>query len=155
VATIYTLQLVELSAYPFRFIREWEASSEGIVLPVVLEGSGNIELPDGNRTPRTMIFLGGWKLKSDEQIAIVNGYVTGRNEFGYYNPIAEESRDNIRILSSERDETDFGPSEAQKRYALEQGKLFSEDWEVLTEPSLTVRRKKGASERLQKVFGLY
>lgn len=139
----------------YRTIREWEASSEGIVFSAVLEGSGNIQLPGGSRTPRTMIFLGGWKLKSDEQITIVNGYVTGRNKDGYYNPIAEESRDNIRILSSEKDETDFVPTEAQKRYALEQGRLYSEDWEVLTEPRPTVRRKGDASERRHKVFGLY
>ena len=58
-----TVQLVAL----YRKIREWEASSEGIVFPTVLEGSGNIELPDWSRTPLVIVFVNDWRLDADVQ----------------------------------------------------------------------------------------
>ena len=140
----------------YRAIREWEASAQGITHDVILEGSGNIELIDGTRTPRAMIFVNGWKLSSENLISIVDGYVTGRNSEGKYtHPIHYDSIEKIQLLSSDLDEREFVPTEAQKRYAISRGYLFGGDWEVVFEPKPTIRRKLDASTEAYKIFDLY
>jgi len=80
-------------------IREWEASAIGIAYPAILEGSGNIELPDGTRTPRCMIFINGWRLAVANAVLIIGGYVTARDkERNAYHPVVEEARNRVQLM---------------------------------------------------------
>lgn len=140
----------------YRTIRKWEASEQGITFEEVLDGSGNIELPDGTRTPRTMIFVNGWKLGSKNEARIIGGYVTGRDkEYRYVDPIVSEAKFRITLLSNTQEETQFVPTEAQKGYALQQGEYTSKDWEVIVEPYPRIKRKENSSQDKHTVFGLY
>ena len=140
----------------YRSIREWEASETGIAFEEVIDGSGNIELPDGTKTSRTMIFVNEWRLSSKEDVSIVGGYVTGRDSKNKYtNPIVSESQFKINLLSNPTDESLFIPTEAQKGYAIEQGNLASKDWEIIIEPNPQIRRKQEASRDFHSIFGLY
>lgn len=89
----------------YRAIKAWEASSEGIVHPSLVERSGNIELPDGTRSPRYIILLGGWHLAAVDPVWIVGGYLAGRDQDGKgYHPVLEEARDRVRILDQKPDQ---------------------------------------------------
>lgn len=139
----------------YSIIREWEGSLSGISYDAILEGSGNIQLPDGSRTPRCMIFINDWTLRSNSDVSIVNGYVTGRERRNYRDPISPDSVGIIRLLSDADEESEFVPTDAQKQYVLELGEEFGNDWEVSTQPSLVLQRKPNASDKVYKVLALY
>ena len=155
IVTIHDGGLIEFLDL-YRAIREWEASFEGITFSHILEGSGNVELYDGSRTPRVMIFVGGWQLSADNPVSIIGGYVAGRDRDGSpRNPIVDDSRDKVKLLDDERvEDEDFVPSEAQVRDALNRAALFREDWEIDVETS-TVQRRKDATGRRHSVLGFY
>jgi len=145
----------------YRAIREWEASETGIVFPEILEGSGNIELPDGTRTPRVMVFVNGWRLGATVNVSIVGGLIAGRDaDRNPIHPVVESARDKVRLMtddaSDERGSHDeiFVPTEAQVRDALYRAARFSEDWEI-DERSRMIKRKINASSRKHSILGLY
>lgn len=154
VVTIRTSGVVEFVDL-YRAIRGWEGSVEGIVYEHILEGSGNIELPDGSRTPRVMIFVNGWRLSAEKPCSIVGGYVAGRASDGSsVDPIMDEAHGLIQLLGSEDAAQDFVPSEAQFRDALFRAAHFREDW-IVDAAESTIRRKAEAPERQHSILGLY
>jgi len=146
------IQLINL----YITIKKWEASEEGIAFPVIVESSGNIELSDGSRTQRTIVFLNNWSLSSKEEVFIKGGYVTGRDSQNIFrSPVSSDSVFNIKLLSNIEEESNFIPTEAQKKYAKDQGELFSKDWEVVIKPFPMIQRRENASDKSHSIFGLY
>lgn len=139
----------------YQSIRGWEASEVGIAFKHILEGSGNIELPDGSRTPRCMIFVNGWRLAAENDLSIVGGYVAGRDQDNKaQHPVVEESRARIHLMSDDPAAVNYIPTEAQVHHAQAEAARFREDWEIDIEKK-QFRRKDAASERKHTVFALY
>jgi len=131
-------------------IRQWEASVDGIVYDTIAEGVTHKKSLDGKIESSCMTLHNGWRLSSDNKVSIVDGFVEGRDKDGnYYNPVVEESRDNISLLIEDLEQGKFVPTESQKQYALSRAKLFGEDWEVVTQPSPIISRKADASESVK------
>lgn len=149
---IDTPGMVELAEL-YRKIREWEASEEGIVFPDILEGSGNIELPDKTRTPLVVVFVNGWHLDAKFDVQLIGGALSARDiSKKTEHPVAASARNLIRFSNDTAPE--FVPSEAQTRYALYEAAKFREDWEINPAQKL-VSRRVSASGRILSVLGLY
>lgn len=140
----------------YRAIRDWEASERGIIHPAILEGSGNIELADGTRTPRVMVFIGGWRLSATREVSITGGFVTARDaERNATHPVVKDSRSLVHLLAAETSsEAAFTPSEAQVRDALFRAARFREDW-VVDPATRQIHRKGDATDTEHSVLGLY
>lgn len=136
----------------YRKIREWEAGPEGIVFPEILEGVNQVTLPGGDQTAAIVIFVNGWRLEADVKVWLVGGLVDGKEKNGSpQHPVEESSRDNIILLSKDRD---FIPTEAQLQHVESEAEAFAEDWEIIS-ANKAIQRRTGASSRVHTVLGLY
>ena len=119
----------------YRKIRQWEASSQGIVFPEILEGINRVTLPNGNQTAITVIFINGWRLEAGVTVNLVGGLVAGKDKNGSpQHPVEEGSRNNIKLISEEQV---FIPTEAQLQHVESEAEDFFEDWRLFQkiEPS--------------------
>ena len=136
-------------------IREWESELDNLDTPAVIEGAGNITLPDGSKTTKCMILINNWHLSANHNIAVVGGYVTALDEERKpRHPIIGEARSKIQLLHEVNKIDDFRPTEAQIQYALKSAEVFSDDWEIDTDEKV-IKRKKDASQSKHSVFALY
>lgn len=96
-------------------IQDWATSLENLVYKSVMESSGNIELPDGTRSPIIVILKNDWRLAAVDPVWIVGGLLTGRHQSigedfsRFYHPVVEEARDLITLMNDTRDEYHDSP----------------------------------------------
>ena len=136
----------------YRAIRKWESSSKGIAYSKTADRQFGLTLPDGSQSPNILVLIDNWKIESQNDISIINGFVTGRDKNNnYYKPIFEGSKGSIKLESNE---SGWKPSKKQLEDTDKLAKLFSEDWEILV-PKKEIRRKPSAIDRKHNLIGLY